>query len=271
VPVLHSNIETILSTQEPLMPALHDSELEHFKRTIDLFEYAKKTGYEVRAVDIPKEVVLLQHPNRDRIVVAQRPNGAWIYASVTDYAPRSAAESPESAARRLRDCIERARDKGSIVEFVQMRDWTARRGEVPLERVRERLRTYRDSGLPLDFEGPLNPPRIDPRELNQRRSDRTPAPIAPHETDVERRLRRWDAAERSLVEHRSQRTDRRACQTEAAAAARTLEVPRAPRDRRARPERERTEVGRRRYDGPPPLDVAAAIARRRDRGPERGR
>ena len=254
------------------MPALHDSELEHFKRTIDLFEYAKKTRYEVRAVDVSKEVVLLQHPNRDRIVVAQRPNGAWIYASVTDYEPRSAAESPESAARRLRDCIERARDKGSIVEFVQARDWTARRGEVPLERVCERLRTYRDSGLPLDFEGPLNPPRIDPRELNQRRSDRTPAPIAPPQTAVEQRLRRWDAAQRTLDEHRGQQTDRYARQTEpAAAVARTLVVSRATRDRLARSERERTELGCRRHDEAPPLDVAAAIARRRDRGPERGR
>ena len=187
------------------MSALHDSELEHFKRTIDLVEYAKKTGYEVRAIDVPKDVVFLQHPNRDRIVVAQRPNGAWIYASVTDYEPRSAAESPESAARRLRDCIERARDKGSIVEFVQARDWTARRGEVPLERVCERLRTYRDSGLPLDFEGPLHPPRIDKRELNQRGYDGTAAPIAPPEAEVEQRLRRWNAAERSLVEHRRPR------------------------------------------------------------------
>jgi hypothetical protein len=207
--------------------------------------------------------------------VAQRPNGAWIYASVTDCAPRSAAESPESAARRLRDCVERERDKGSIVEFVQARDWTARRGEVPLERVRERLRTYRDSGLPLDFEGPLNPPRLDDRrrELNQRGHDGTAAPVVPPETEVERRLRRWDAAERSLVEHRSQRTDRRAHETEpAAAVARTLEVSRAPRDRLARSEHERTELGQRGYDGAPPLDVAAVIARgRRDRGPERGR
>ena len=166
----------------------------------------------------------------------------WIYASVTDYELRGATESPEIAARRLRDCIAHARDQGSIVEFVQARDWTARRGEVPLERVRERLRAYRDAGLPLDFEGPLHTPRVDEpsrkRELNQRRDDGTPSPIVPAETDVEQRLRRWNAAQRSLDERWGPKTD----------------------------------SGQRRCDGAPAVDVAAGIARRhRNRGPERGR
>ncbi len=257
------------------MPALHDSELEHFKRTIDLVEYAKKTGYELRPVDGGTGVVLLEHPNRDRIAVAQRPNGAWIYASVTDYEPRGAAESPDSAARRLRACIARARDKGSIVEFVQERDWTARRGEVSVERVRERLRAYRDSGLPLDFEGPLHPPRMDDasrkRELNQRRYDWTPSPIAPPETEVERRLRRWNAADRSLDERRGERADSSPRDAKPPRAVeRAVGVPPMAGDRRPGSARE-TELGQRRYDWAPPVDVAAAMARRRDRGPERGR
>ncbi len=122
------------------MPTLHDRELEHFKRTLDLIEYAKKTGYEPRPRESAQGLTVLEHPNRDRIVVAQIPGGPWIYASVTGSEPRVRDESPERAAQRLRESIARATHKGSIVEFVQQRDWTARAGEVPLERVRERLR-----------------------------------------------------------------------------------------------------------------------------------
>jgi hypothetical protein len=254
------------------MSALHDSELEHFKRTIDLVEYAKNAGYEPRRLDGCAGVVLLEHPHRDRIAVAQRPNGAWMYASVTDYAPRGAAESPESAARRLRDCIGGAKNKGSIVEFVQARDGTARWGELSVERVRERLRAYRDSGLPLDLAGPLHPPRIDEasrkRELHQRRYDWTPSPVVPPETEVEQRLRRWNAAQRSLDEPRRPRADSSPCQTKPAPAGEVLRTPGA---RLARSEREKTELNQRPYDGASPLDVAGLIARRRDRGPERGR
>ena len=76
-------------------------------------------------------------------MVAQSPSGPWIYASVADYRLRAPTESTEQAFARLRDCIDRAKDRGSIVEFVQNRDWTARPGEVPLERVRERLRKWK--------------------------------------------------------------------------------------------------------------------------------
>ena len=131
-----------------------DPELEHFKRTIDLVAYAKKAGYEPWPDAVGSGLTVLDHPGRDRIAVAQTPSGVWIYASVGDYQPRAPHESGAHALARLRGCIQGARDKGTIVEFVQGRDAAARSAEVPLDRVRERLRAFRDDGIPLDLEGP---------------------------------------------------------------------------------------------------------------------
>ena len=161
-------------------------------------------------------LTVLDHPNRDCIVVGQIPDGPSIYASVPDYAPRAAGEPAEQALARLRQSIDRTKDRGSIVEFVQQRDWTARRGEVPLELARKRLRDFCATGRSLDFEGPLrpppygesrersvNPPRDAPPpgapvaareavarsrnpELNQRRYDWSPpVPNGPREAEVE--------------------------------------------------------------------------------------
>src|ERR1700691_85270 len=128
---------------------------EQFKRSIDLVEYAKRTGYEPRPTEGAHGLTVLDHPNRDGIVVARSPNGPWIYASVTEYEPRAPGEPAEHALSRLRHCIDRAKDKGSIVDFVQQRDGTARRAEVPLDHARERLREFLATGRPLDFEGAL--------------------------------------------------------------------------------------------------------------------
>ena len=208
------------------MATRHDPELEQFKRSIDLVEYAKKAGYEPRPNDGAHGLTVLDHPNRDRIAVARIPSGPWIYASVTDYAPRARGEPAEQALARLRHSIDRAKDKGSIVDFVQQRDWTARRGEVPLEHARERLREFCSTGRPLDFEGALRPSpyasgrersadpakggpgpraevapgegiarRSDP-ELHHRRHDGSPP--APHETQVDERLRRWREAQAAV-------------------------------------------------------------------------
>ena len=140
------------------MNKLHDPELELFKRALNLADYAKRAGYELRPHDGAPGLTVLEHPNRDRIVVGQSPNGPWIYASVPDYALRAPGEPAEQALARLRTAIDRSQDKGTIVEFVQQRDPFARRGDVPLDQVRERLRTFRATGLPLDFEGALCPP-----------------------------------------------------------------------------------------------------------------
>jgi hypothetical protein len=90
---------------------------------------------------------VLDHPNRDRIVVGQSPMGPWIYASVPEYVPRTAGEPEADALARLRRAIDRSADKGTIVEFVQQRDPLARRGDVSPEQVRDRLRTFRATGL----------------------------------------------------------------------------------------------------------------------------
>jgi hypothetical protein len=139
------------------MPA-RDPELQSFPYRIDLIAFAKHTGYELQARAGGDGLTLLEHPNRDRIVVARCPDGAWIYASANRHDPRGPDETPGEAARRLRDCIARTSDKGTIVEFVQARDWTARTQLVSLECVRERLRDYVREGMPLDFHGALCPP-----------------------------------------------------------------------------------------------------------------
>lgn len=203
------------------MTSRPDPELEQFKRTIDLVAYAKKAGYEPRPHDGAPGLTVLDHPNRDRIVVGRIPDGPWIYASVPGYEPRSTGEPAEQALARLRSAIDRTTDRGSIVEFVQQRDGTPRRGEVSLERVRARLRDHCELGVPLDVEGALRPPpygggrdgarsgqQVSPGrtvvpggnpELNRRRYDWSPpVPNAPQETDVDQRLRRWREAQAAI-------------------------------------------------------------------------
>ena len=204
----------------------YDPELEKFKRSIDLVAYAKSAGYTPRPSEGAKGLTVLDHPNRDCIVVGQIPDGPWIYASVPDYAPRAAGEPTEQALARLRQSIDRTKDRGSIVEFVQQRDGAARRGEVPLELARERLREFCATGRSLDLAGALRQPpygesgerSVDPLrdalppgapvaareavarsrnpELNQRRYDWSPpVPIAPREAEVDPRLRRGREAQ----------------------------------------------------------------------------
>jgi hypothetical protein len=267
------------------MNKLHDHELELFKRTVDLADYAKRAGYELRPQDGAPGLTVLDHPNRDRIVVGQHPNGLWVYASVPDYALRPQGEPAEQALARLRSAIDRSQDKGTLVEFVQQRDPLARRGDVPLDQVRDRLRTFRATGLPLDFEGALSPPPY-PRgrelaierdavpsggsvglqsELNRRRYDWSP-PVenGPRETEVERRLREWREAQ-AAIDRRQRVPD---VQPTAPPAPRPAPLPRAPGQQiPERPPVDRgatvaspgkSELGRRRYDWtplPPGLDA----------------
>lgn len=266
------------------MSKLHDPELELFKRTINLVQYATKAGYELRPRDGAPGLTVLEHPNRDRIVVAQDPTGPWIYASVPDYALRAAGEPTAHALSRLRHCIDRAKDKGSIVEFVQERDPRARGNEVPPERVRERLREFRATGLPLDFEGPLRPPpsAIDRNhELNQRRYDWSPpVPNAPRETNVDERLRRRREAQAAIDlkvgGSREAAPARPAPPSAATPAAHDPKGPpslpdRPPIDRSPTPPlKKNTELNRRRYDWtpePPGLEAIRAMTR----GPSKGR
>jgi hypothetical protein len=150
------------------MTTPHDPELEQFKRSIDLVEYAKKEGYEPSPLSAGPGVrlLLLDHPSGDRVVVAQRPSGDWIYAAVPGYAPRVAGESAEHALARLRASVDRSTDKGSIVQFVQRREGKAREGHLALERVREHLREF--CATQLIDQGQKGSPTTDPsRDLAQ--------------------------------------------------------------------------------------------------------
>ena len=139
-----------------------DPELEQYKSTIDLVDYAKKAGYEPRPQDGALGLTVLDHPSRDRIVVARSPSGPWIYASVPDYAPRAPGEPAADALSRLRHCIDRAKDRGSIVEFVLQREGRARRGDVPRELARGRLREFAATGRSPGFEASQLPPDARP-------------------------------------------------------------------------------------------------------------
>ncbi len=282
------------------MNKLHDPELELFKRTLDLADYAKRAGYELRPQDGAPGLTVLDHPNRDRIVVGQHPNGLWVYASVPDYALRPQGEPAEHAVARLRSAIDRSQDKGTVVEFVQQRDPMAGRAGVPLDQVRDRLRSFRATGLPLDFEGALSPPPY-PRgrelaieqgrdampsggsggpksDLNRRRYDWSP-PVenGPRETEVERRLREWREAQVAL--DRRQRAAREV-QPAAPPAPHVNPLSRDPgRSISGHPPADRvtptvspgkSELGRRRYDWTPaPPGIDALI--RGPRGPAGGR
>jgi hypothetical protein len=278
----------------------HDPELELFKRTLDLADYAKRAGYELRPQDGAAGLTVLDHPNRDRIVVGQHPNGLWVYASVPDYTLRAPGEPAAEALARLRGAIDRSKDKGTVVEFVQQRDPMAGRGAVPLDQVRDRLRSFRATGLPLDFEGALSPPPY-PRgrelaieqgrdampsgrsggpksELNRRRYDWSPrVENGPRETEVERRLREWRDAQVAI--DRRQRAVREV-QPPAPPAPQPIPPPRDP--GRSIPGQSpadrvtptvspgKSELGRRRYEwtpAPPGLDALI----RGPRGPAGGR
>ena len=282
------------------MNKLHDPELELFKRTVDLADYAKRAGYELRPQDGAPGLTVLEHPNRDRIVVGQHPNGPWIYASVPDYMLRAPSEPAEHALARLRSAIDRSKDKGTVVEFVQQRDPWARRGDVPLDQVRDRLRSFRATGLPLDFEGALAPPpyprgraraieqgrdplpsggSVGPKsELNRRRYDWTP-PVdsGPRETEVERRLRVWREAQAAI--DRGRRAAREV-QSPAPPAPQPAPLPKDPgRSISGHPPLDhgaktvspgKSELGRRRYDWTPaPTGIDAIV--RGPRGPSGGR
>lgn len=282
------------------MNKLHDPELERFKRTVDLADYAKRAGYEPRPQDGAAGLTVLDHQNSDRIVVGKHPNGQWVYASVPDYVPRAPGEPPNEALSRLRGAIGRSQDKGTIVEFIQQRDPRTLERVVPLETVRARLRSFGVVGLPLDFEGGLAPPPY-PRsrekaveqgrepvpagesaapksELNRRRYDWSP-PVenGPRETEVERRLREWREAQAAIERRQRASREVQPPAPRAPPGAPLTKDPgpsisgRAPADRGATTVSPgKSELGRRRYDwtpAPPGLDALL----RGPRGPSGGR
>ena len=99
------------------------TELNDFKRDINLVQYAREQGYEIDRAKSCRSSKCLRHPSGDKIIVARdRKDEHWIYFSVRD-----------------------DRDNGTIVDFVQtrtpgadlakvrrvLRDWLGRPDPVP--------------------------------------------------------------------------------------------------------------------------------------------
>ena len=205
------------------MNKLHDPELELFKRTVDLADYAKRAGYELRPQDGAPGLTVLDHPNRDRIVVGQHPNGPWVYASVPDYALRAPGEPADAGActpPRARSIARRTRGPSSsscssAIRWARRGDGAARPGPRSLAQLSSHGSAPRLRGCPLSTAVPARSRagrRTGPRcrcpsggsggpksELNRRRYDWSP-PVenGPRETEVERRLREWREAQAAI-------------------------------------------------------------------------
>jgi Toprim-like/Protein of unknown function (DUF3991) len=96
------------------------SELEAFKRDINLVDYALAQGYALDQQASSRHSAVLAHSDGDKIVVARGADGHWTFFSVRD-----------------------DRDNGSIVDFVQ------RRHGGTLGDVRKRLRPFLEDSPPL--------------------------------------------------------------------------------------------------------------------------
>ncbi len=96
-----------------------DEELEQFKSHINLSEFAAGRGYALDKRESSRNSAVMRHPDGDKIIIARRPDGTWIYFSVRDGA-----------------------DNGSIIDFVQHRDGKN------LGRVRQTLRPWAGGSPP---------------------------------------------------------------------------------------------------------------------------
>jgi hypothetical protein len=186
------------------MVAMSGPELESLKRSIDLVEYARSMGYIDRPRDSLPGIVVLEHERLgDRIAVARCARGG-IYARVPDYGPRQSAESENLARIRLRDAIMRSSDTGSIVELVRSRERMAGRPEPDLQRVCEHLTAWQETSRGLR-QGAHR------KDLGRRMGDWTPSPVSPDAataSEVEQRLERWRAAQRSIDRRLGLQADR---------------------------------------------------------------
>ena len=283
------------------MNKLHDPELELFKRTVDLADYAKRAGYELRPQDGAPGLTVLDHPNRDRIVVGQHPNGPWIYASVPDYALRRArraggarACAPPERDRSLAGQGDRRRVRAAARSMGAPRGGPARPGTRSLAQLSSHGSPPRLRGCPLSTAVParsraapsnraaIRCPRADRSDPNQSSiavatTGAPPVENGPRETEVERRLREWREAQAAI--DRRQRAAREV-QPPAPPAPQPAPLAKDPgRSIPGHPPADRvattvspgkSELGRRRYDWTPaPTGIDAIV--RGPRGPSGGR
>jgi hypothetical protein len=118
---------------------MHESELDQFKRHINLVEFAvDRYGYRRLPRESSRSCHVLDHaPTKDRILVTRQADGHWVYCSVRD-----------------------DRDNGSVVDFVQ------RRRRFDLGRTRQELRDW--LRLPRSDPGPEHRPACPPVVRNRR-------------------------------------------------------------------------------------------------------
>jgi hypothetical protein len=294
---LERNFERVRERQE------NAEALESAKRTIHLAEYAQTRGYRPSPTDSTHGVTVLEHPQtRDRVAVAKTQDGQWIFASLPDYKPPPRDGEPVDLTReRLRDCIARTRDKGSVVEFVQHCERVVGRPEPSVAQVREHLRQWQDRQRELELvqRSPADAGRAqdgrtdrdrngearDPRDPNRRIGDWSPASgsLHPSEAEVQERLSRLQDAQRAIDLKLARASELAKTQLAPAVAnhapSRNVdkshapgELPRNPGGEPA-PNLAKRSLAQRRYDwtppvGPAPKAVEPLLA---SRGPDRSR
>lgn len=97
-----------------------DEELEHFKTSINLTEFAASRGYALDSRESSRNSAVMRHPDGDKIIIARNEaNDNWIYFSIRD-----------------------AQDNGTVIDFFQ------NRGGGSLGRVRQKLRSWLGSPRP---------------------------------------------------------------------------------------------------------------------------
>lgn len=94
-------------------------ELDHFKTSINLSEFAASRGYVLDKHKTSRNSAVMVHPDGDKIVIARNEGRTWIYFSVRD-----------------------DRDNGTIIDFVQ------NRGGGSLGEVRKTLRAWSGASRP---------------------------------------------------------------------------------------------------------------------------
>jgi hypothetical protein len=282
--------------------------LERTKRDLQLAEYAQKRGYRPSPTGSTPGVTVLEHPtSRDRVAVAKTQDGQWIFAALRDYKtpPPREGQAPDLTRERLRDCIARTRDKGSVVEFVQHCERVAGRPEPSVDQVREHLRQWqerqraielgarstaegRSQGDPLG--SPSSPPGGPAIALPERADDRlrispapadlrhrigdwssSPATLHPSEAEVRERKQRWHDAQRAISLKLARASELAKTQL-APALPSPGDVSRNP-GRATFPNPTQRALAQRRYDWSPSASEGGkplAQTRRRP-GPERGR
>lgn len=95
-------------------------ELERFKSSINLTEFAASRGYALDRRESSRASATMRHPNGDKIIIAKSDSGDWIYFSVRE-----------------------DRDNGTIIDFLQ------NRGGGSLGEVRKTLRNWLGTSRPF--------------------------------------------------------------------------------------------------------------------------